>query len=98
MSVSIARMGVGETRAGWTGPPPPRSESIHRAPRRATGFADRQQAEADTPAPAYGYVGLQQSLARLPASAAATLLTALIHSMGGAATSVARGMYLNTLA
>lgn len=59
----------------------------------------RSGARAAVPAE-LGYVGLQQSLAALPdqpGTAAGTLLVALIHSMGGAATSVARGLYVNTL-
>lgn len=46
-----------------------------------------------------GYDGLQQALESLPAASStvsAALLTALIHTMGGAATSVACGLYVNT--
>ena len=47
-----------------------------------------------------GYVGLHAALTALDTDfgpRSAGLLTTMIHSMGGAPTSVARGFYLNTL-
>lgn len=47
-----------------------------------------------------GYAGLHAALSTLDTDfgpRSAGLLTTMIHSMGGAPTSVARGLYLNTL-
>lgn len=47
-----------------------------------------------------GYAGLQAALTTLGTDfgpRSASLLATMIHSMGGAPTSVARGLYLNTL-
>ncbi|MGD9601111.1 MAG: hypothetical protein AB7O21_07780 [Gammaproteobacteria bacterium] len=81
-----------------------RGLTVGGAPRHAGRHAPdagarRPHARADTREQAVGYVGLQQALEGFPPFASArsaVLLTALIHSMGGAATSIARGAYVNT--
>ena len=68
-------------------------------PRVTRDEAQRNPTPPRAPAAGLGYAGLQQTLAHLPAApwvVPTTLLTAVIHTMGGAATSVARGLYVNT--
>jgi hypothetical protein len=93
MSVTLSRTASVARKAYATPVLPARRTDLAReevpAPRRVPAQA----------ASTLGYLGLEQALAHLPAAASAvpaTLLTAVIHTMGGAATSVARGLYLNT--
>lgn len=69
------------------------------APNKAAARTD-SRSTGTTPA-ALGYVGLQQTLSQFrddPYLVPSTLLTALIHSMGGAPTSISRGAYVSVAA
>ncbi len=88
MTIMISRTAT-SVRPAYAGP----------VPRVLRDEGQRNATPPRAPAAGLGYVGLQQSLAHLPAApwvVPTTLLTAVIHTMGGAATSVARGLYVNT--
>jgi hypothetical protein len=96
MSVTLSRTAAIVRKAYAPAPQARRAEFARKeAPAHRT---TQTKAPAEL-TPPLGYLGLQQALAHLPAAASAvpaTLLTAVIHTMGGAATSVARGLYVNT--
>jgi len=83
---------------------PVRAQALGGAPRQTGRHVPdaggrRQPPRAGAREQPVGYVGLQQAMEGFPPVASArsaVLLTALIHSMGGAATSIARGAYVNT--
>lgn len=65
---------------------------------RSAAPAVARDRQPDPHAPRFGHAGLTESLAGFPdrpESLPAILLTSLIHSMGGAPTSIARGAYLS---
>lgn len=85
--------------AGAVAPRVPRLEAHKEANRQDAPWRESRADRSARNGSALGYEGLQQALELLPATASAvpaTLLTALIHTMGGAATSVACGLYVNT--
>lgn len=72
--------------------------STERDAGRGAAPAVARDARSDPHAPRFGHAGLQDTLAEFadrPESLPAILLTSLIHSMGGAPTSIARGAYLS---
>ncbi len=97
MSVTLSRT-ASVVRKAYAAPVP-RVRHAEIAREEASAYRASPTKSAPASVQTMGYVGLQQALAHLPATASAvpaTLLTAVIHTMGGAATSVARGLYINT--
>ncbi len=93
MSVTLSRTASVARKAYTTPVLPARRVDLAREEVPAARRAPAQAASA------LGYLGLEQALAHLPDAASAvpaTLLTAVIHTMGGAASSVARGLYIST--
>ena len=77
--------------------PYPRDARLPRARPLARGTLGEDSARDST---LLGYAGLHAALTTLGTDLgprSASLLATMIHSMGGAPTSVARGLYLNTL-